>query len=121
MKLRFSNKCKTVNTVTLKEGDMIVKNEKLIADTFNNYFADITKTLKLKNHSNFDAQSLFSITDYLKNNESVIKIKEKYNTQDNSFSFPLFSKEDILKAIKSLSSNKESLIEDIPIKILKIL
>ena len=37
---------------------MIIKNEKLIADTFNNYFADITKTLKLKKHPNFDGQSL---------------------------------------------------------------
>ena len=50
---RVSNKCKTVNTIILKEGDMIIKNEKLIADTFNNYFAGITKTLKLKKHPNF--------------------------------------------------------------------
>ena len=117
VKPRFSNKCKTTNTIILTEGDMIMKNEKLIADTFNNYFADITKTQKLKKHPNFDGHSLFSINDYFKNNESVIKIKEKYNTQENSFSFILFSKEDILKAIKS--SNKASLIEDIPIKILK--
>ena len=79
---------------------MIIKNEKLIADTFNNYFGDITKTLKLKKHPNFDGQPLFSITDYFKNNESVIKIKEKYNTQENSFSFTLFSKQDILKVIQ---------------------
>ena len=85
VKPRFSNKCKTTNTITLTEGDMIIKNEKLIADTFNNYFADITKTLKLKKHPNFDSQPLFSITDYFKNNEIVIKIKEKYNTQENSF------------------------------------
>ena len=89
------------------------KNKRLIADTFNNYIADITKTLKLKKYPNFDGQSLFNIT------ESVIKIKEKYITQENSFSFTLFSKEDIVKAIKSLSSNKASPIEDIPIKILK--
>ena len=73
----------------------------------------------MKKHPNFDGQSLFSITDYFKNNESVIKIKEKYDTQKNSFSITLFSKEDILKAIKSLSSNKASPIENIPIKILK--
>ena len=73
VKPRFSNKCKTANTIILTQGDMIIKNEKLIADTFNNYFADITKTLKLKKHPNFDGQSLFSITDYFKNNESVIK------------------------------------------------
>ena len=97
----------------------MVKNEKLIAGTFNNYFADITKTLKLKKHPNFDGQSLFSITAYFKNNGSVIKIKEKRDTQENSFLFTLFSKEDILKAIKSLSSNKASPIEDIPIETLK--
>ena len=71
---RFSNKCKATNTIILAEGHMIIKNEKLIAGTFNNHFADITKTLKLKKHPNFDGQSLFSITDYLKSNESVIKI-----------------------------------------------
>ena len=49
-------KCKTANTIILTEGDMIIKNETLIADTFNNYFADITKTLKLKKHPNFDGQ-----------------------------------------------------------------
>ena len=36
----------------------------------------LTQTLKLKEDPNFDCPSLFSITDYLKNNESVIKIKE---------------------------------------------
>ena len=91
----------------------------LIADTFSNYFADITKTLKLKKHPNFDGQSISIITDYFKENESVIKIKEKCDTQDNSFSFALFSEEYILKAIKSPSRNKASQIEDIPIKILK--
>ena len=66
VKPRFSNKCKTANTIILTEGDMIIKNEKLIADTFNSYFADITKTLKLKRHASFDGQSLYSITDYFK-------------------------------------------------------
>ena len=96
-----------------------MKNEKLIADTFNNYFADFEKTLKLKKDPNFDGESLSSITDYFKSNESVIKIKENYDTQENSFSFSLFSRDNILKAIKSLSSNKASPIEDVPVKMLK--
>ena len=115
MKPSFSNKCKTANTIILTEGDVITNNEKHIADTFNNYSVGITKTLKLKKYPN--GQSLF--TDYFKNNESVIKIKEQYNTEKNSFSFTLHSKEEIVKVIKSLSSNKASVIEDIPIKILK--
>ena len=90
-------KCKTANTIILTEGHMIIKNEKLIADTFNKYFADISKTLKLKKHPNFDGQSLFSITDYFKNNESVIKIKEKYNTQENHFHLIFFQKRTSLK------------------------
>ena len=63
MKPRFSNKCKTTRTIILTEGDMIMKNEKIIADAFNNYFAEIIKSLKLKKNPNFDGQSLFSITD----------------------------------------------------------
>ena len=78
----------------------------------NNYFCGITKTLKLKKHPHFHLQSPSRITDYLKNNESVIKIKEKYDTQENSFSFILFSK-------NPLSSNTTSLIHHISIKILK--
>ena len=58
--------------------------EKWKADTFNNYFADVTKTLKLKKHPNFDGHSLSSITDYLKNNERVIKIKENCDTKENT-------------------------------------
>ena len=77
------------------------------------------KDVNKVNDNNFDGQSLFGITDYFKNNESVIKIKDKYNTRENSFSFTLFSKEDILKAIKSLSSSKASQNEDIPISILR--
>ena len=69
-----------------------MKNDRLISDTFNNYFADIIKTLKLKKNPHFDSQSLFSITDYFKNNESVVKSKEKCDTQENSFSCTLFSK-----------------------------
>ena len=112
-KSRFSNKCKTANTIILTEGNMIMKNEKLVAGTFNNYFADITKTLKWNKHPDFDGQSLFSITDYFKSNEIAIKIREKYDTHKNSFSFTLFLKEDILQAIKSLSSNKASPIEEL--------
>ena len=67
-----------------------MKNEKLLADTFNNYFADITKTLNLKKHQNIYDQSLSSITDCFKNNESVIKIKEKHYTQKNSFLFTFY-------------------------------
>ena len=68
---------------SLTEGGMIMKNEKLLAETF--YLFSFTKTLKLKKHPDFDAQSLSSITDYFQDNKSIIKIKENYDTQGNSF------------------------------------
>ena len=43
VKPRCSNKFKTASTIILTDGNMIVKNEKLIADTFNNYFAELQK------------------------------------------------------------------------------
>ena len=119
VKPRFLNKCKTANTIILKEGEIILKNEKRVAETFNHYFADIVKILKLKKHPNFDIQSLSNIIDYLKNKESVMKIKEKYDAHENSFSFTLFSKQDILEEMRSLSNNEASAIEDISIKNLK--
>ena len=57
---------------------MIMKYDMLIAETFFfNILLNITNTLKLKKHPSFDGQSLFGITDYFNNKESVIKIKEK--------------------------------------------
>ena len=95
-----------------------MKNEKLITDAFTNCFTVITKTLKLKKHPYFDGQYLSSITKYFKNNKSVLKIKGKFDSQENSFSFTLFTKENI-NAKKSLSSNKAFPFDDIPVKVLK--
>ena len=71
------------------------------------------KNFELKKHPNFIGQFLSTITEYFKNNEIVIK--KKYDAQDNSFLFTLFSKGNILKAIKSLPSNETSAFSDIPI------
>ena len=77
VKPRFSKKFKTANTIILTQGDMIMKNDKIIGGAFNNHFAGMTKSLKLKKHLNFDGKYLASITDYFKNNECVIEIIEK--------------------------------------------
>ena len=76
---------------------MIIKNDKLIADTFNKYFADITKTLKLKKHPNFDGQSLFSFADYFKNNEKVKKLKKSIILKRTHFHLLYFQKGTFLK------------------------
>ena len=46
IKLKFSNKCKTANTIILVEDEKILQDEKTIANTFNNYSTDtITNSL----------------------------------------------------------------------------
>ena len=42
----------------------VTKYENLIGNNFNNYFANTTKTLKLKKHPNFDDESLRTIAEY---------------------------------------------------------
>ena len=74
-----------------------MKNKNFIRYTFDNYFSNITKTLKLKKHPSFNGQSPSGITEYLKDNGSAIKVKEKCDNQENSFSFSLFSTKDLLK------------------------
>ena len=41
IKPKFSNKTKTVDTIILTENNKIIKDEKLIAETFKNYFTDL--------------------------------------------------------------------------------
>ena len=38
----FSNKCKTTNTIILVEDEKLLQAKKSIANTFNNYFTDVT-------------------------------------------------------------------------------
>ena len=45
-------------TIILTEGDTSIKNEKLIANTFNNHLSDVSKILKLEKHPNFESVSI---------------------------------------------------------------
>ena len=45
---KFSNKCKTANTIILVEDEKILEDEKAIANTFNNYFTDVTHPPNLR-------------------------------------------------------------------------
>ena len=42
-------------------------------------------------------QTVFSITHHFKNNESVIKVKEKYDSEENAFYLLCFQKMTLLK------------------------
>ena len=45
---KFSNKCKTRNITILIENEKILQINRVLANTFNNYFTDVTNSLGLK-------------------------------------------------------------------------
>ena len=110
IKPRFSSKWKTENTIILTLGDRIFQNEKLKVNTL---FCWHYKTPKLKRIQILMA-TLYLLLLNTSKTIKVIKTKEKYYTQENSF-FVLFSKDELLKAINSLPSNNTCPLDDIPI------
>ena len=46
---KFSNKCKTANTIILVEDEKILQDEKAIANTFHKCFTDVTHSLDVNN------------------------------------------------------------------------
>ena len=71
-----------------------MKNKNFIGRTFDNYFSNVTKT---EETSKFWWPVSFWYYWMLIDNESAIKVKEKCNNQENSFSFSLCPTKDFLK------------------------
>ena len=114
----FSNKTKTVDTIVLTENNTILRNEQLVANTFNDYFTDLTQELILKEPKTIKEESTLSnILDSFNDSPSVDKIKQKHN--NDVFSFSCFSEVDVVRTIKNLPNNKASVFGDIPVQILK--
>ena len=76
IKPKFSNKCKTANTIILVENEKKSQDEKAIANTFNNYFTDVTHSLGLKEKNIGLENTLSKIVKNSRNFESIKKIKE---------------------------------------------
>ena len=97
---KFSNKCKTANTIILVENDKILQDDKAIAKTFINYFTDVTHSLGLKKKNIGLENTLSKIVENLRNSESIKKINESQQAAENSsFSFKLISEEEVKTAI----------------------
>ena len=117
---KFSNKCKTANIIILVEDEKILQDEKSIANTFNNFFTDVTHSLGLKKQSIGLKNTFSKIVKTFRNFESIKKIKESQQGAENpSFSFKVISEEEVKNAIKDLPINNSTISGDIPTKILK--
>ena len=81
---------------------------KKVSNTFNEYFTNIAEGLNMRESTgNINSE----------NGESCKKIKE--NLGNENFSFQTVSKKDVLDLIKGLSENKATVLNDIPVQVLK--
>ena len=123
-KPNFSNKILGTNRVILRNGGKIISDTEKVADTFNKFFVNIRKTLKIDKDKQFIVETkdvvfdpvLKAIKKYSAH-PSILRIKDKMN--NNVFSFRKATYEEILIEINSLDTSKSTQSEDIHFKIIK--
>ena len=123
----FSDKSKSQDTITLVENNKIITDDNELAETFNAFFENAVKNMKLE-QDNKVTNSTEGIDDPVEKaiykfekHPSVLKIKEKIGdiTLDNEFNFTTIDKEGIEKQIAMLNARKTTTFKNIPAKILK--
>ena len=106
MRTKFSNKCKTANTIFLVEDEKVFEVKKAIANTFNNYFTDVTYFLGLKKNNIGLENTLSKIMKTFRNFESIKKVKAYQQGAENSaFSTKIISEKKAKNAINDLPIN----------------
>ena len=112
VKPNFSNKILGTNRVILKDGGKIISDTEKVADTFNKFFVNIGKTLKIDKDKQFLVETndvfdpvLKAIKKYSAH-PSILRIKDKMN--NNVFSFRKVTYEEILNEINSLDTSKSA-------------
>ena len=111
--------------IILKDTNRTITNNHELAETFNNFFSNITQNLKIDSHLVKIAGNL-NISDPVskaikkyKKYPSIIEIKEKMKSKNMSFSFSFVTKETILNELRKLNPKKACQESDIPVKIIK--
>ena len=106
--------------IILVENDKILNKDSDISETFNNYFVDITKDLRIFDWADdsSDRSDIFTGMSTFSNHPSVQMIKNKYQNSFN-FKFELVSTYQVIKFIDEIDCNKSSR-GDIPAKLLRL-
>ena len=113
--------------ITLVERDKITHKDKEIAETMNNYFVKITKTLRLQRSKKYRTNDIGILTSQFKDHASIKKIKSSIKKIKlsypeiiaDTFNFTLVSPEDVKREIMNLNVKKSSSSKAIPAAILK--
>ena len=118
--------------IVLVENQEIISDDTIIANTFNNYFTNITSVLDIKDWNNPESTTseinLNEKADYIerikekfKYHPSIIKINNSRNEQSDkqTFEFSYVTPQQVSDQITMLRTNK-SARGDIPIKLIKL-
>ena len=111
--------------IILKDTNRTITNNHKLAETFNNFFSNITQNLKIDSNLEKITGNLTisnPVSKEIKKYEkypSIIEIKEKMKNKNMSFSFSFVTKETILNELRKLNPKKACQESDIPVKIIK--
>ena len=110
--------------ITLPEDDNIVENDKNTASVLNEFFSNIITTLKMPQYSKTEPVN-HNISDPLTKaimkyrfHPSIVAIKKNCNS-GSSFSFSQVERDEIMKEINDLKTNKATQSTDRPTKLIK--
>ena len=113
----FSEKQKKLSKITLIDNDVIVSDDKQLAEIFNNFFVESVPNIELSKHIVLN-ESLEDIIKAHENHTSILYIKNTFKIE-SEFSFAQITTEKI-EEIKNLDNKKAIPMNEIPTKILKI-
>ena len=102
--------------IILIENNVIIDDDKVISETFNDFFNNVVINLNIENNSNFVNNNMEEVDPVLKairkheNHPSILKIKEAINELEH-FTFPPTNLESVFKEIQALNGSKASPID----------
>ena len=115
VKRLFGNKINENPNIALVE-NVLIKDEKSFAETFNDYFVNIVSNLGINILDDKSGKGDASNCD---NHPSIITVKQHITNKNKVFSFRKVSKDEVSSTIKKLNYKKSTLSKDIPTKIIQ--
>ena len=131
VKSLFSDKISYKETINLVKNDLILSDDQVVAETFNNYFSNIAKNLHTVTNKSFPKEKAngfnLNILDPVEaailkhmNHSTLIAIRGKISKLDNpNSSFKYASFDQKLKELEKLDPKKTSQLNDSPVKVIK--
>ena len=119
----FSDKISRNNKIILIENGNILSEEDAVSETLNNFYSNIITNLNIPEYEDTTTQvneledPILKAIEKYKNHPSIRAINTK--GPFGTFSFSEINREEVMKEIQSLDTNKASQESDIPIKLIK--